>query len=65
MTDSTPDAGSYAPVTILVWEQAGHVHVAYDAVVSSLSDVGSDAALGVARTLDAEVIELLTAATAP
>jgi uncharacterized protein (DUF302 family) len=64
MTDSTPDAGSYAPVTILVWEQAGQVHVAYDSVVSSLSDVGSDAALEVARTLDAEVIELLTAATA-
>jgi hypothetical protein len=39
--------------------------VAYDSVVSSLSDVGSDVALDVARTLDAEVIELLTAATAP
>jgi hypothetical protein len=29
-----------------------------------LSEVGSDAALEVARTLDAEVIERLTAATA-
>ena len=63
MTDSTPDAGSYAPVTILVWERDGQVHVAYDSVVSSLSEVGSDAALEVARMLDAEVIELLSAAT--
>ena len=65
MTDTTPDAGSYAPVTILVWEQASQVHVAYDSVVSSISEVGSDAALNVARTLDAEVIELLAKATTP
>jgi hypothetical protein len=44
--------------------QSTPVHVAYDSVVSSLSEVGRDAALEVARTLDAEVIERLTAATA-
>jgi hypothetical protein len=50
MTDTTPDAGS---------------HVAYDSVVSSIWEVGSDAALNVARTLDAEAIELLANAATP
>jgi uncharacterized protein (DUF302 family) len=37
MTELVPDAAAYAPVTILVDERAGRVHVSYDRMASFLS----------------------------
>jgi len=65
MTEYVPDAGSYAPVTILVYEREDGVHVSYDTMASYLSDYGNEKALEVARDLDAKVIGLLTEATVP
>ena len=64
MTESVPDAGSYAPVTILVYEREDGVHVSYDTMASYLAAYGNERALQVARDLDAKVIRLLTEATA-
>jgi uncharacterized protein (DUF302 family) len=63
MVESVPDAGSYAPVTILVYQQADGVHVSYDLMASYLAGCGSERALKVARDLDAKVLKLLTEAT--
>ena len=60
MTRHVPDAGSYAPVTILVQELAdGRTRVAYDAVASEIAGYGDAAALKVAEQLDDEVLTLL------
>jgi uncharacterized protein (DUF302 family) len=64
MTEYVPDAGSYAPVTILVYEREDGVHVSYDTMASYLAAYGNERALQVARDLDAKVIRLLTEATA-
>jgi uncharacterized protein (DUF302 family) len=64
MTEHVPDAGSYAPVTILVYEREGGVHVSYDTMASYLASSENEAALQVARELDTKVIRLLTEATA-
>ena len=64
MAEHVPDAGSYAPVTILVYEREGGVHVSYDTMASYLAGYGNEKALQVARDLDAKVIRLLTVATA-
>jgi uncharacterized protein (DUF302 family) len=64
MTEFAPDAGSYAPVTILVYEREDGVHVSYDTMASYLADCGSDKALQVARDLDAKVMRLLSEAMA-
>lgn len=50
-----PDAGSYAPVTILVNETPDGVHLAYDRMASLLAPYGNAAALAVARDLDAKI----------
>ncbi len=63
MTEFVPDAGSYAPVTILVYEREDGVHVSYDTMASHLADCGSEKALQVARDLDAKVLRLLSEAT--
>ena len=63
MVEHVADAGSYAPVTILVYEQKDGVHVSYDSMASYLADCGSEKALQVARDLDAKVIRLLEDAT--
>jgi len=65
MAEHVPDAGSYAPVTILVYEREDGVHVSYDTMASYLADYGNEKALQVARDLDAKVIGLLTEATVP
>ena len=65
MAEYVPDAGSYAPVTILVYEREDGVHVSYDTMASYLADYGNEKALQVARDLDAKVIRLLTEATVP
>jgi uncharacterized protein (DUF302 family) len=64
MTAHVPDAGSYAPVTILVYERADGVHVSYDTMASYLATSDNEKALQVAKDLDAKVIRLLTEATA-
>ena len=65
MTEHVPDAGSYAPVTILVYEREDGVHVSYDTMASYLAASKNEKALQVAKDLDAKVIRLLTEATAP
>jgi uncharacterized protein (DUF302 family) len=62
MTRYVPQAGSYAPVTILVWEHDHLVRMAYDTMESLLTPYGDDRALTVARELDDEVLTLLRSA---
>ena len=62
MAETVPDAASYAPVTILVDERADGVHLSYDSMASLLSPYGSEAALAVARDLDAKIHSLLETA---
>jgi hypothetical protein len=62
MARTVPDAAAYAPVTILVDERADGVHLSYDSMASLLAPYGSDAALSVARDLDAKIIGLLETA---
>jgi uncharacterized protein (DUF302 family) len=64
MAMHVPDAGSYAPVTILIDERADGVHLSYDRMDSYLAPYGSAEALKVARDLDSKVEVLLTAAAA-
>ena len=59
MVKHVPDAGSYAPVTILVDERPDGVHVSYDKMESYLLTYGSSEALTVARDLDAKITTLL------
>jgi hypothetical protein len=64
MTRHVADAGSYAPVTILIEELPdGGSRVAYDSVASAIAPYHDDAASEVARRLDAEVLTLLRKAT--
>jgi uncharacterized protein (DUF302 family) len=62
MVEQVPDAGSYAPVTILIDERADGVCLSYDRMASFLASYGSEEALQVSRELDAKVERLLTAA---
>jgi uncharacterized protein (DUF302 family) len=64
MAKHVPDAGSYAPVTVLVDERADGVYVSYDRMASLLAPYGNGDALHVARDLDAKVEELLRQAAA-
>lgn len=60
MVKHVPDAGSYAPVTVLVDERPDSVHVSYNKMESYLLPYGSAEALAVARSLDAKVTSLLS-----
>jgi hypothetical protein len=62
MAKTVPDAASYAPVTILVDERADGVHLSYDSMASLLAPYGGQAALAVARDLDAKIEGLLETA---
>ena len=62
MAQFVPDAGSYAPVTILIDERADGVHLSYDRMASYLATYGSPEALKVAKDLDAKVEALLVSA---
>lgn len=62
MVQHVPDAGSYAPVTILIDERPDGVHLSYDRMASFLASYGSPEALKVAQDLDSKVEALLTAA---
>ena len=64
MAKHVPDAGSYAPVTVLVDERAEGVHMSYDRMVSFLEPYENMDALKVARELDAKVEKLLNDAAA-
>jgi len=59
MVKHVPDAGSYAPVTVLIDERPDGVHVSYDKMESYLLPYGSAEALAVARNLDARITTLL------
>jgi uncharacterized protein (DUF302 family) len=57
-----PDAGSYAPVTILIDERPDGVHLSYDKMASLLAPYGNAEAQKVALDLDSKVERLLAAA---
>jgi uncharacterized protein (DUF302 family) len=59
MVKHIPDAGSYAPVTILIDERSDGVHISYDRMASFLEPYGNADALKVAGDLDAKVEALL------
>ena len=64
MARHVPDAGSYAPVTVLVDERADGVHLSYDRMASFLAPYGNHDALQVAEDLDNKIETLLREAAA-
>ena len=64
MARHVPDAGSYAPVTVLVDERTDGVHLSYDRMASLITPYGNPQALEVARNLDMKVEDLLRQAAA-
>jgi len=64
MAKHVPDAGSYAPVTVLVDDRADGVHLSYDRMASFLAAYGNRDALQVAEDLDNKVETLLREAAA-
>ena len=64
MVKYVPDAGSYAPVTILIDERPDGVHISYDRMSSFLAPYENAEAMKVARDLDAKVEGLLSSAAA-
>ena len=64
MVKHVPDAGSYAPVTVLVDERDDGVHLSYDRMASFLAPYGNRDALEVARDLDKKIEDLLREAAA-
>ena len=59
MAKHVPDAGSYAPVTVLVDERADGVHLSYDRMASFLAPYGNRDAQEVARNLDKKIEDLM------
>ena len=64
MAKHVPDAGSYAPVTVLVDARADGVHLSYDRMASFLAPYENRDALEVARDLDRKIEDLLRDAAA-
>jgi hypothetical protein len=62
MVKQVVDAGSYAPVTILIEERADSVRTSYDRMASYLAPYANSDALKVARALDEKVERILTEA---
>jgi uncharacterized protein (DUF302 family) len=62
MVKHIPDAGSYAPVTIIIVERADGIHISYDSMASHLAPYGNDDAMRVARELDAKIVAIMHAA---
>jgi uncharacterized protein (DUF302 family) len=62
MVKHVPDAGSYAPITILVQERPDDVSISYDRMASYLAPYGNSDALAVARDLDAKIEKILATA---
>jgi uncharacterized protein (DUF302 family) len=63
MARLVPDAGSYAPVTVLIDQRPEGVHLSYDEMASVLAPYGNAEALKIARDLDAKVKRLLKSAS--
>jgi len=59
MARHVPDAGSYAPVTILVDERPDGVYLSYDKMASLLAHYRNPDVLAVARDLDSIIENLL------
>jgi len=59
MAKHVPDAGSYAPITILVHERPEGVRLSYDRMASFLAPYENADALAVARDLDSKIENLL------
>jgi uncharacterized protein (DUF302 family) len=62
MVKHVADAGSYAPVTILIEERPDSVRISYDRMASYLAPYRNSDALKVARDLDAKIERILTEA---
>jgi uncharacterized protein (DUF302 family) len=62
MVKHVPDAGSYAPITILIEQRPDGVHISYDRMASYLAPYGNNDAIRVARDLDAKVEKILATA---
>jgi uncharacterized protein (DUF302 family) len=62
MVKHVPDAGSYAPVTILIEERLDNVRISYDRMASYLAAYENSDALKVARDLDEKIERILTEA---
>jgi uncharacterized protein (DUF302 family) len=62
MTELVPDAAAYAPVTVLVDERAGKVHVSYDRMASLLSVYNNPGATKIAEALDTKIETLMRTA---
>ena len=59
MAKHVPEAGSYAPVTVLVHERGDDVRLSYDRMASLLAPYGNMDAIAVARDLDFKIESLL------
>ncbi|WP_407530635.1 DUF302 domain-containing protein [Methylobacterium oryzisoli] len=59
MVKHVPEAGSYAPITVLIDERPDGVHVSYDLMESILQNYSSSEAVAVARGLDDKITTLL------
>jgi uncharacterized protein (DUF302 family) len=62
MARLVPDAGSYAPVTMLIDQRPDGVHLSYDEMASFLAPYGNAEASRIAQDLDAKVKRLLESA---
>ena len=62
MARLVPDAGSYAPVTMLIDQRPDGVHLSYDEMAGFLAPYGNAEALQIARDLDEKVKRLLESA---
>lgn len=58
MARHVPDAGSYAPVTVLVDERSDGVHISYDRMVSLLAPYRNSDAADATREASGKVGEL-------
>ena len=59
MTQSVPAAGSYAPITILIYQFDGDVRVCYDSLASLLAVYDNKEVWQIANDLDKKVIALI------
>jgi len=62
MVKFVPDAGSYAPVTVLIDRRPDGVHVSYDTMSSFLAVYGSEKASQIAQALDIKIETLIKSA---
>ena len=62
MTELVPDAAAYAPVTILIDERDGEVHISYDRMASLLSVYNNPGATKIAEALDIKIETLMRTA---